>query len=219
MKQQNSPSTEGILRQDAGRVDAAGFMAPSIGALEHALYFTTAPSVIEKAKQVLQEGRLLLPGAVVVWDETIGRRKGAKAVPKSWWAGAGSLTVTFALLPCDAASRQVLIPRTAAAVVRVLESFKPCADVRFQPPNDIVLGDRKVGVIHAEVSDLAELVSVRLNCVADFANAPAAVAAIASRLIDFIDVQQLPLQKAGTLPNTVLTRLMTEIPREFASAL
>src|SRR6188768_1353593 len=79
----NSPDKrprEGVLREDAGTADKEGFIAPSIGALEHALYFTTAPSLTEKAKQVLAEGRLRLPGVVVVWDETVGRRKGSKAV-------------------------------------------------------------------------------------------------------------------------------------------
>src|SRR5262249_51786790 len=95
----DKPPGEGVLREDAGTTDKAGFIAPSIDALEHALYFTTAPSVTEKVKQVLNEGRLLLPGVVVVWDETVGRRKGAKAVPKSWWADAGSLTAAFAFPP------------------------------------------------------------------------------------------------------------------------
>ncbi len=96
MKRPNKRPREGVVRGDAATADREGFIAPSIGILEHALYFTTALSVTDKAKQVINESRLVLPGVVVVWDETVGRRKGSKAVPKSWWAAAGSLTAAFA---------------------------------------------------------------------------------------------------------------------------
>ena len=206
------------MREDAGSPDAEGFIAPSIGSLEHALYFTTVPSVTEKAKQVLTEGRLLLPGVVVVWDETIGRRKGAKAIRKGWWATAGSLTAAFAFPPRADISQQEWLSRTAAAVVRVVESFEPRATVCFKLPNDLLLGGHKMGAVFIEPQTLADLAIVRLNCSTDLTKAPSAITAIACRLVDFIDLQQLPLQKAGTLPNTLLTRLMTEIPREFGFA-
>ena len=193
-----------------------GFIAPSIGALEHALYFTAAPSVTDKAKQVLDEGRLVLPGVVVVWDETIGRRKGSKAVPKSWWAEPGSLTVAFAFPARATLSQQQKLSQIATAVVRVIETFRPRAEVTFRQPNDLYFGDKKLGAVFAEPHEGTDLAIVRLNCSADISKASTAIAACACRLIDFIDVQQLPLQKPGTLPNTVLTRLMTEIPKEFA---
>jgi hypothetical protein len=103
-----------------------------------------------------------------------------------------------------------------AAVVRVIESFRPREAVSFREPNDLYFGDKKVGAVFAESHDGADLAIVRLNCTTDLSKAPTAIAACACRLIDLIDVQQLPLQKAGTLPNTLLTRLMTEIPKEFA---
>ena len=209
---------EGVLGKDGSTTDKEGFVAPSIGAMEHALYFTTAPSVTEKAKQVLKEGRLLLPGVVVVWDETVGRRKGAKAIPKGWWADAGSLTAAFAFPRSANISPQRRLLQTAAAVVRVIESFRPRTVVCFQPPNDLLLGDKKMGAVYFEPEAFADLAIVRLNCITDLAKAPLPIAAMACRLIDFIDVQQLPLQKAGTLPNTLLTRLMAEIPKEFGAA-
>lgn len=64
----------------------------------------------------------------------------------------------------------------------------------------------------------AELAIVRLNCSTDLSKAPRTIAASACRLIDFSDVRQLPLQKGGTLPNTLLTRLMIELPKEFGAA-
>lgn len=218
MKQPDKRRREGVLRKDAGTADREGFIAPAIGALEHALYFTAAPCVTAKAKQVLDEGRLVLPGVVVVWDETIGRRTGSKAVPQSWWAAAGSLTIAFAFPKRAAVSQEQQLSQTAAAVMRVIESFRPDGAVTFRRPNDLFLGDKKLGAVWAASHGRADLAMVRLNCSTDLTKAPAAISASACRLVDFIDVRQLPLQAAGTLPNTFLTRLMTEIPKEFAVA-
>jgi hypothetical protein len=216
MKRPDKRPREGVLREDAGTADKAGFIAPSIGTMEHALYFTAAPSVSEKAKQVLDQGRLVLPGVIVVWDETVGRRKGSKAVPKSWWAETGSLTAAFVFPARAKLSHQEKLSQTAAAVVCVIESFQPRAEVTFRPPNDLYFGDKKMGAVFSESHAGADLAVVRLNCNTDLSKAPPTIAASACRLIDLIDVQQLPLQRAGTLPNTLLTRLMTEIPKEFA---
>ncbi|WP_163839781.1 hypothetical protein [Pseudoxanthomonas sacheonensis] len=214
MLRKKRPS-EGVLREDADQVDAEGFVAPTIGALEHALYFTNAASVSEKANQVLNSGRLLLPGVVVVWDETSGRRKGAKAIPKAWWATHGSLTVAFAFAVGTIVDSHDELTRAAAAVIRVLSSFQPRLQVSFCAPNALEIAGKRVGRISMESNSHADLIVVQLNCVTDFSKAPATISSSACRLVDFIDVKQLPLQESGTLPNTVLTRLMAEIPNEF----
>lgn len=72
---------EGVYRADEGTLSKEVLIAPSVGLVEHELCFTSAPDVLAKTLQVLDANRLELPGAVVVWDETLGRRKGAKAVP------------------------------------------------------------------------------------------------------------------------------------------
>lgn len=211
----NHRRNEGVLRKDAGTVDKEGFIAPAIGAMEHALYFSTAPSVLDKARQVLSERRLELPGVVVVWDETIGRRKGSKAVPKSWWAEAGSLTAAFVFPRRAATNQQDTIRHTAVAVIRALGTFRPDAPVEFQEPNDLYMEERKIGALFAETHEDADLAIVRLNCCNDLSRAPAHIAATGGRFVDHIDVQQLPLKTGRTLPNTLLTRLMTEMPVEF----
>src|SRR5262249_52959170 len=164
MKRPDKRPREGVLREDAGTADKEGFIAPSIGALEHALYFTTAPYVTDKAKQVLDEGRLVLPGVVVVWDETIGRRKGSKAVPKSWWAAAGSLTAAFAFPARAKLSQQEKLSQTAAAVLHAIEKFRPRAEVIFRQPNDLYVGDKKMGAVFAESHEGVDVAIVRLNC-------------------------------------------------------
>jgi hypothetical protein len=209
--------SEGVVRQEASTVTPGGYIAPAIGRVEQALYFTTAPSVTEKAKQVLSEGRLAVPGAVVVWDETIGRRKGSKAVPGSWWADSRSLTVAFALPQRNDLDAQERLNRAGAAVVRAAASFRPTAPVTFRPPNDLLIEGLKVGAVFFEAHAMADLVIIRLNCVTDLQKAPPPIAAGATRLIDYFDPDTLPLRQAGTLPNTLLTRLMTVIPDALAA--
>lgn len=207
--------SEGVVREDAGKVSAEGFIVPTIGGLEQVLYFTTAPSVTAKAKQVLDQGRLRVPGAVVVWDESLGRRTGTKAVPRSWWAGTGSLTVTFALPHRADLDEQERLNRAAAATLRVATSFRPRVPPAFRPPNDLLIEDLKMGAVSFEAYSGVDLVTVRLNCCPELQKAPPPISARAARLIDFIDVGQLPLQREGTLPNTFLSRLVAEIPNDF----
>lgn len=144
MTQPNKRPREGILREDAGLIDAEGFIAPLIGTLEHALHFTTAPSVVEKAKQVIEKGRLLLPGAVMVWNETIGRRKGAGRSRRV--VGQHGLAHRRVCLPAaPGRDRQESLSRTAAAIIQVIDSFRPNRRIGYRPPNDLVLGEKKMG--------------------------------------------------------------------------
>lgn len=182
------------------------------------LYFTTATSVTEKAKQVLDGGRLPLPGAVVVWDETVGRRKGARAVPKGWWAGHGSLTVAFVFPERRGAAQQDRLERAAEAVARAVASFHPRAEVEFRSPNDLMLQGGRLGAVFAERYGGAEIVVVRLNIANDLTKAPNEVQATAARLMDFVDARRLPLQSPSTLPNALLGRLLDEMPRAVYEA-
>jgi hypothetical protein len=150
---------------------------------------------------------------VVVWDETIGRRTGAKAVPKGWWAGAGSLTATFVFPAQPERSPDEKIGHTADAVIRVAASFQPTVPLTFRAPNDLFLADRKAGAVWIAQHAGLELITVRLNCSVDLAKAPVGIAENAARLVDYIDVNQLPLQQAGTLTNTCLNRLMSALPK------
>lgn len=216
MKRSAKRPPEGTLREDAGTVDKEGFIAPTIGVMEHALYFTTAPSVTDKAKQVLDEGRLVLPGAVIVWDETIGRRKGSKAVSKSWWAADGSVTVAFAFPARPKMSEQQKRSQIAAAVVSAIGAFQPRAEVTFRKPNDLYIGEKKLGAVFIETQQGVDLAIVRLNGSTDLSKAPTDITSNACRLIDFIDINQLPLKNPGTLPGTLVKHLMKELPHEFA---
>ena len=202
---------EGIHGKDAGTADAQGFVAPSVGLVDHALYFTAAPDVLAKTKQVLDEGRLELPGAVIVWDETIGRRKGSKAVPGSWWATHGSVTMTL-VFASDAVDGTSLRELAAEGVVAAIDSFAPDSPVSYDGDGGFVLAGRRLGMIGHEVHGDAEILVVRVNAVTDFDKAPPAARDGHSRLIDVIDVGSLPLGRAGTLPNSLSQAILREVP-------
>ncbi|MGC3954097.1 MAG: hypothetical protein QM804_07585 [Propionicimonas sp.] len=202
---------EGIHGKNAGTVDAQGFIAPSVGLVDHALYFTAAPDVLAKTRQVLDEGRLELPGAVIVWDETIGRRKGAKAVPGSWWATSGSVTMTL-VFASDAVDGTSLRELAADGVLAAIDSFTPDSPASYDGDGGFVLAGKHLGMIGHEVHGDAEILIVRVNAVTDFDKAPPAVRDGHSRLIEVIDESSLPLGKASTLPNQLSLAIMREVP-------
>ena len=213
--QANRPK-EGIIKEDAGTIDNEGFIVPEIGELEHVLYFTTVPFLTTKIKEVLDDGRLVTPGAVIVWDETIGRRKGSKAIPKSWWAGDGSLTVAFAFNKLEGLEEQDYIDHLAIATMRTINSFSPNKRLEFRKPNNLYINDLRVGALFHEQHDIVDILIVRINCTTSFTKAPKEIAKIATNVIDYIEIEQLPLKVSSTLTNTLLTRLMDEVPIEFS---
>ena len=205
---------EGLYRKDEGTVDAEGFIAPSIGLVEHAQYFTTAPDVLAKTRQLLDQDRLELPGAVIVWDETIGRRKGAKAVPGAWWAGNGRITLGL-VFEGSAANTQQALATAIAATIEAISSFAPRQPVTHDGHGHVLIDGKLLGMLHHEVYHSHDLYVIRVNGTTDFSKAPADVQQNHHRLIDYIDPSQLPLGKPGTLPNTLALALMTAIPRHF----
>lgn len=210
----NTPGSrrEGIYRDDEGTIDSEGFVAPSVGLVEHALYFTTAPDVLAKTRQVIDENRLELPGAVVVWDETIGRRKGAKAVPGAWWASNGSLTISLVFPGPVAGQAHANTEDVAAAVLEAIASFSPSTPVSYDGSGIFALDEKPVGMIHHDAYNGVDIFVIRVHCNTDFSKAPTSVQGGHSRLIDYIDQRTLPLGKAGTLPNTLALELMKAVP-------
>ncbi len=202
---------EGLRRADAGSTDSEGFIAPSIGLVDHALYFTTAPDVFTKTLQILDAQRLELPGAVIVWDETIGRRKGAKAVPGSWWAGDGSVTMTLVFPHFETRTIDDTRSAVGAAVLAAVESFAPSRPVSYSD-GEILLDGKRLGEIKRELHEAHEIFIVRVNANTDFSAAPNEVQISHGRLSDYIDTNSLPLGTAKTLPNSLSKAIMTAVP-------
>lgn len=204
-------SREGTFREDAGTVDPEGFIVPSIGLVDHALYFTTAPDVLAKTREVIDGDRLELPGAVIVWDETIGRRTGSKAVPGSWWATAGSVTMSIVF---DAASVSGDLHRSAVdAVLEAISSFSPDVAPWHDGGGLVTIAGQPLAQVDHVTHAGAEIVVVRVHAATDFTKAPAAVREGHTALVDHIDVSALPLGEAATLPNSLSQAIMAEVPQ------
>ncbi len=210
--------SEGVFRDEAGTRDRDGFIAPSTGLVDHALYFTAAPDVLVKTRELIDAGRLGIPGAVVVWDETIGRRKGAKAVAGAWWAGPGSITMTIVLPGAGHRNASDSLRLAAAATLTAIESFSPRSPVSWNGSGLFHLAGNPVGMIQHETFKEVDIVTLRINGTTDYSRAPDSVRRGHSRLIDVIDHRMLPLGKPGTLPNALATALMSAIPQAFAQA-
>lgn len=206
---------EGIRKADAGSTDAEGFIAPSVGIVEHALYFTTAPDVLAKTILLLDDERLDTPGAVIVWDETIGRRTGARAVPGSWWATAGSLTVSLVFplsqLRAFAGTPAQSLDLVGSAVTQSVAAFGPAGEL-IREGGSLALGGKHLGRLqYVEHGEFAVFV-VRIHANTDFTRAPESVRLSSCRLADDIDVSALPLGTADTLANALSQELMTRVP-------
>ncbi len=202
---------EGLYRDEEGTVDAEGFIAPPVGLVEHALYFTSSPDVLAKTRQVLDENRLELPGAVIVWDETIGRRKGSKAVPGAWWAGDGSITIALVFEGVAADSKKA-VSATVAATIEAISTLSPSHQITHDGDGHFLLDGKRLGMLHHEVYNSNDLYVIRVNGSTDFSKAPRNVQENNNRLIDYIDAGKLPLGRPGTLPNTLALELMRAIP-------
>lgn len=208
---------EGLYRKDAGTVDSEGFIAPSVGLVEHALYFTTAPDVLVKTRQVIDQNRLEYPGAVVVWDETIGRRTGRKAVPGSWWAGPGSITMAF-VFERPTGAEQGAMRAVAEATLDAIAAFSPTSPATYDGAGQFWLAGKRLGMLRHEVHGSVDVYVLRLNGSTDFSKAPKAVQEANSRLIDHIDARNLPLGDPGTLANTLSVELMKKVPNHLGRA-
>ncbi|HIT75274.1 MAG TPA: hypothetical protein IAA98_06800 [Candidatus Avipropionibacterium avicola] len=208
---------EGIRREDEGTTDVEGFIAPSIGLVEHALYFTTAPDVLVKTRGIIDDHRLELPGAVVVWDETVGRRKGSKAVPGSWWATAGSVTMTV-VFASESITSESPLDTAVDAVLRAIAAFSPSTPAVHAGDGRLTLDDKVLGQLGHESYQGTEVFVIRLNAATDFSKATSTVREASTRLIDHIDESSLPLGSASTLPNSLSQAIMRELPRGFSPA-
>lgn len=208
------PSPHGIRSDEAGNVSSDGFIVPPQGKIEHTFYFNTAPCSLAKAEELIAKGKVHFPAAIVVNNETIGRRTGSKAVSKSWWADFGSIAAAFAFAPRRQLSEEAWLKRCGKAVIDAFDEFHPTAALEFRVPNDIYVGDRKAGRITLKQSKAADILVVHLNCTTNLAKAPPTIASVAGNLVEFIDTSQLPMGRPAALGTLLLQKLMTTLPSE-----
>jgi BirA family biotin operon repressor/biotin-[acetyl-CoA-carboxylase] ligase len=116
---------------------------------------TAAPAILHRFERVASTMDVLhamaaegAPGgiAAVAREQTNGR--GSRGRP--WASGIGGLWLSVLRRPETAAGLDLLSLRAGLAVSRALLDLAPRAPIRLKWPNDLMLGDRKVGGILCE---------------------------------------------------------------------
>jgi BirA family transcriptional regulator, biotin operon repressor / biotin---[acetyl-CoA-carboxylase] ligase len=151
------------------------------------LVFDEVDSTSDIARSLVRKGDHSLPLAVWTRRQTLGRGRGQK----DWWSDEGSLTFTIAIDPAVHGLRVELEPRlalmTAVAVIEAIAALGlDVPDIGIRWPNDVEVGDRKLGGILPERVDTERghrlLVGIGLNVLTGLDQAPPAVQRMATSL-------------------------------------
>ena len=156
---------------------AAGMEIPTVE------FHSRVGSTSDRARELAKDG-LPLPAIVVADRQSAGRgrrgRRWESDIPCGLW-----LTVAVGLTAAVAGRSEapVLPLRVGLAVSRALESFAPEIRAEVKWPNDIIVGDRKLGGILCEGVPGAVLIGIGLNLNHPAAELPAGVAPPATSLL------------------------------------
>ncbi len=156
---------------------AAGMEIPTVE------FHSRIGSTSDRARELAENG-LPLPAIVVADRQSAGRgrrgRRWESDTPRGLW-----LTAAVGLDTAVAGRGEatVLPLRVGLAVSRALERFAPAIRVEVKWPNDIVVGDRKLGGILCEGVPGAVLIGIGLNLNHPAAELPADVAPRATSLL------------------------------------
>ena len=161
----------------------ATFIAPPTGGVAQNVCFNTAPSALEKTKGLLAAGRLKVPGSVIVWNQTEGRRKGSRG----WWATHGTLTVVYAIDGARGRSPADVVELALGTLREFAAQEAPERAASLRMPNNVMLDGKKLARAAAYRTDGADLLDIALNVRTDFSKAPAEVRDQAVNLLEETD--------------------------------
>lgn len=106
-----------------------------------------------------RSGRLFAPAIVITSNQTRGRGRGAN----EWFSGDGSLTMTLAL-PVAEHLKPHQVPLIAGLAVRnALCELSGSEEIQLKWPNDLLIGDRKLGGLLCERVEKADLIGIGIN--------------------------------------------------------
>jgi BirA family biotin operon repressor/biotin-[acetyl-CoA-carboxylase] ligase len=123
-------------------------------------WFSRLRSTNDHAIALRQRGDLYAPAVVLTGHQLAGRGRGSN----TWWSGAGSLTVTFAM-PIEDGGAPHQLPLIAGVAVReaVSELLGDDDVVRLKWPNDLLVDGRKLAGLLCERAFKADLIGLGLN--------------------------------------------------------
>ena len=156
---------------------AVGMQVPTVE------FHSRIRSTSDRARELAQNG-LPLPAIVVADRQSVGRGRRGRGwesdTPSGLWLTAA---VGLAAAVAGRGEATVLPLRVGLTVSRALEAFAPEIRVEVKWPNDIVVGDRKLGGILCEGVPGAVLIGIGLNLNHPAAELPADVAPPATSLL------------------------------------
>lgn len=175
-------------------------------------WFSRLGSTNTRAAEMAREGAILAPSVVLTGWQVAGRGRGTN----TWWASAGSLTMTL-VLPSQperpAHQLPLLVGSTARRTVHAMTGI----DVKLKWPNDLLHDGRKLGGILCERVNGLDLVGLGLNINLEVASAPPL---LQKRITSLSQISGGPLDQTE-----VLIRLVSEItaalsqPNNFSATL
>lgn len=174
----------------------------SWGTFQTVLWHETIDSTNRFARDGLREGSLIESALIVASNQTSGVGRGNN----KWFSPDGCLMFTLVVpIPKDEHLLPLKTGITIAKAVEPLVSVPP----KVKWPNDVYLGDRKLGGILIEVITLESpfaVIGVGLNCQVDFSEA---VSDVRSRAVSLHELAKLNDAEEYS-PESVLIRILKQ---------
>lgn len=138
------PTADGVAPlYDLPRLRAAAGLA-------HVDWHETLPSTNDLALKLSQAGALPAPALILADEQTAGRGRGSNR----WWSGRGAILCSLVIDPDAQALETNLWPRVSLAVAvgicRAVTRMAPHVEPGLRWPNDVYVGQRKLGGILVE---------------------------------------------------------------------
>jgi BirA family transcriptional regulator, biotin operon repressor / biotin---[acetyl-CoA-carboxylase] ligase len=122
-------------------------------------FYDTIHSTSDEALSLRRQRKLYAPAVVLARHQTAGRGRGSN----SWWAGDGSIAVTF-VVPADEATPPQQVPLLAGlAVHRAVSPLVGAGRLQIKWPNDLWSDDLKLAGLLCERYDGADFIGLGLN--------------------------------------------------------
>lgn len=124
---------------------------------EHVEVHRQIESTNDRAIELTRQNTLATPALIVAEQQTAGRGQRGR----TWFSGEGSLTFSW-IAPRQQQTETVertrkLIPMASAlAIANGIESLSQLTDIQIKWPNDLMVGNRKLGGILVESTTLAD---------------------------------------------------------------
>lgn len=157
--------------------------------LAQVLWHATLPSTNDLALELCARHELPAPALLLADEQTAGRGRGSNR----WWSGRGAILCSLVIDPAAQQLESNLWPRVSLAVAigicRAVAQAAPQVECGLRWPNDVYVGQRKLGGILVEVpaapaAQRRLVIGVGLNVNNSWAGAPSELQHVGTSLVD-----------------------------------